>query len=256
MSAKLRVLVADDELVARRRLARLLGAIDFVERAGECCDAEELFAAIDERDVDVVLLDVHMPGATGLSIARRIGEGGPRVIFCTAHADHAVEAFEIGAVDYLMKPIDAARLATALERARARIASDRADPPNVEAPAGALPARLAIPTRSGVVLLDPAQVSHAAIEGELVTIFSAQGDHLTDYTLNDLEQRLPPGRFTRVHRRALLSLEHVVRLEPAATGGFVARTSRGHAVEISRQAARELRRRLGLRRAPDDKGDA
>lgn len=251
MTGKLRVLVADDELVARKRLARLLAGIAFVERVGECAGAAEVFEAIDARDVDVVLLDIHMPGPSGLEIARRIEAGGPRVIFCTAHVDHALEAFEIGAVDYLMKPIDAARLTTALERARTRVAR-LADPPTLEAREAA-PARLAIPTRSGVVLLDPSQVSHAAIEGELVTIFSAQGDHLTDYTLNELEQRLPPGRFTRVHRRALLSLEHVVRLEPAATGGFVARTSRGHAVEVSRQAARELRRKLGLRRGPDEK---
>ena len=108
--------------------------------------------------------------------------------------------------------------------------------------------RLAIPTRSGIVLLDPKQVSHAVLDGELVTVSTAQGEYLTDASLQELEAKLP-GSFMRVHRRALLNLEHVVRLEPSESGGFLARTARGGAVLVSRQAARELRRMLGLRKA-------
>jgi two-component system LytT family response regulator len=136
-----------------------------------------------------------------------------------------------------MKPIEAARLRKALERARRQ--GRRAALPGLE--------RLALPTRSGIVLLDPRQVSHAQIDGELVTVHAAGQAYLSALSLQDLEGRLPADCFARVHRRALVNLEHVVRLEPTEIGGFIARTSGGHAIEVSRQAARDLRKRLGLR---------
>jgi len=102
------------------------------------------------------------------------------------------------------------------------------------------------------VLLDPHEISHAVLDGELVTVHGRRGQYLSDLSLQQLEERLPPDRFARVHRRALVNLAEVVRLEPNEVGGFVARTSAGHAVEVSRQAARSLRKRLGLRKDPDE----
>jgi two-component system LytT family response regulator len=102
------------------------------------------------------------------------------------------------------------------------------------------------------VLVDPRDISHALLDGALVTLYTTKGDYLTDLTLQELEKRLRGGRLERVHRRALLNLDHVLRLERVETGGFIARTSRGQAVDVSRQAARGLRRRFGLRRPPDD----
>jgi two-component system LytT family response regulator len=113
-------------------------------------------------------------------------------------------------------------------------------------------ARLAITTRQGVVLLDPSTITHATLEDELVTDFTREGQHLTDFTLQELQERLPDGAFERVHRRALLNLAAVARLEPLETGGYTARTHGGQAVEVSRQAARDLRKRLGLRKAPGE----
>ncbi len=230
MSDVLRVLIADDEEIARRRLARLLAMIPETAVAGECADAGAVLERVREGGVDVLLLDIQMPGLTGLDAVALLPHGGPQVIFCTAHAEHAVGAFDAGAVDYLQKPVDAARLQKALERARAR------RPPSLN--------RLAISTRQGIVLLDPAEISHAMLEGELVAVVTASATYLTDSTLQALEEKL--GGFERVHRRALLNLEHVVRLEPNESGGFLARTRAGHGVEVSRAAARELRRRLGL----------
>jgi two-component system LytT family response regulator len=111
-----------------------------------------------------------------------------------------------------------------------------------------------VQTRQGVVLLDPQAVTHAVLDGELVTVHTKDASFLTDYTLNDLELRLSGGTFERVHRRALLNLEAVARLEPLETGGYLARTTTGHSVEVSRQAARDLRKRLGLRKGSDDEG--
>ena len=254
---RLKVLIADDELLARRRLTRLLSAMPDIEIAGECRSGEEVLERVKAGDLDVLLLDIRMPGLSGLDAMSLLPPGGPYVIFCTAHAAHAIEAFDVGAIDYVLKPIEAGRLRKALERAssqparrrfeaevqhqRERLASEAA---GVE--------RLAVPTRQGIVLVDPRDISHALLEGELVTLFTTKGDYLTDFTLQELEKKLPVGRLERVHRRALLNLDHVLRFERVETGGFIARTSRGQAVDVSRQAARGLRRRFGLRKPPDD----
>jgi two-component system, LytTR family, response regulator len=251
VSPPLRVLIADDELLARKRLARLLSALPDVVVCGEAADGEAVLAAARAGGLDVILLDIHMPGLSGLDTLALLPEEGPRVILCTAHAEHAVDAFEHGAVDYVLKPVEAARLQKALERARARL-GPAPEPVRGQAVGAKGLTRLPIPTRQGIVLVDPSTISHATLEEELVTVFTTQGEFLTDFTLNELTDKLPVEGFQRVHRRALLNLAHVTRLEPLETGGYLARTARGHAVEVSRQSARELRRMLGLRRGPED----
>jgi two-component system LytT family response regulator len=250
MTETMRVLVADDELLARKRLVRLLAAMDGVSLAGECDTGHHVLERLKTKDVDVVLLDIHMPGLSGIETVSLLPEDGPVIVLCTAHPDHAVDAFEQGAVDYILKPVEAGRLKKALDRARARLAErGQAERPHaataMEDPRPL--SRLAIPTREGIVLLDPRTVSHAVLDGELVTIVAEAGSYLSDDALNDLQDRLPRDLFERVHRRALLNLEHVVRLEPTESGGFLAYTRGGHSVEVSRQAARELRKRLRVR---------
>jgi two-component system LytT family response regulator len=250
-SEPLRVLVADDEAIARKRLLRLLAAMPDVAVAGECGDAHEVLERVRAGGIDVVLLDIQMPELSGLEALQLFPADGPVVIFCTAHTAHAVAAFDVGAIDYLLKPIEAARLRKALDRARDRDARRRYTDElsrfksrgEQEKPLD----RLALPTRQGIVLLDPTTVSHAELDGELVTVHTADAQYLSALSLQELESRLPADRFSRVHRRALVNLEHVVRLEPNEVGGYTARTRNGSAVEISRQAARELRKRLGLR---------
>jgi len=247
----LRVLVADDEAIARKRLGRLLAAMPDVTVAGECTDAHQVLERVRAGGIDAVLLDIQMPELSGIEALQLFPADGPVVIFCTAHSAHAVTAFDLGAIDYLLKPIEAARLRKALDRARDRDARRRyADElarfksrSEQDKPLD----RLALPTRQGIVLLDPLTVSHAELDGELVTVHTADAQYLSALSLQELESRLPGERFARVHRRALVNLEHVVRLEPNEVGGYTARTRNGSAVEISRQAARELRKRLGLR---------
>ncbi len=245
---RLKVLIADDEQVARSRLHRLLGAMPDVEIVGECDDGDAVLSRIRQGGVDVVLLDIQMPKLKGTEALQLWPKDGPQVVFCTAHAQHALEAFDGGALDYVLKPIDAARLQKALARARERGAPERF---RAEVAKHQLD-RLPITTRQGVVLVDPSSISHAVLEGELVTVFAGAEKYLTDYSLNELEERLGKGRFERVHRRALLNLSHVSRLEPLETGGYFARTTSGHSVEVSRQSARDLRKRLGLRKANDE----
>jgi two-component system LytT family response regulator len=253
----LQVLVVDDEATARRRLMRLLESVPGVRLCGECAEADEALERVRAGGVDVVLLDIQMPGLSGLDVLGLLPDDGPVVIFCTAHAEHAVSAFDVGAVDYLLKPVEVGRLRKALERARQAEQRRRflkeAERHRPAARAAerigsdALPPRLPLETRQGIVLLAPDEISHAQLDGELVTVHTTRGAFLCDLPLQELTERLGPHGFLRVHRRSLLNLAKVVRLEPAETGGFLARTADGHAVEVSRQAARDLRRRLGLR---------
>jgi two-component system LytT family response regulator len=217
VSQPLRILIADDELVARKRLARLLAAFPDTTVCGEAADGEAVLAAVRQGGVDVVLLDIHMPGLSGLDALALLPEGSVHVVLVTAHADHAVDAFEHGAVDYVLKPVEAARLQKALERVRARL-SPRTEAARASAPSARNLARLPIPTRSGIVLVDPDAISHATLEDELVTVFTTQGDFLTDFTLQELMDRLPPEGFLRVHRRALVNLAHVTRLGAPGDG--------------------------------------
>ncbi len=241
MNRSLRIALADDELVARRRMTRLLEATPGVEVVGVHEGAKPLLEQLEEEPIDVLVLDVQMPGITGIEAHALLGAHGPYVIFATAHPQHAIEAFELGAVDYVLKPIEASRLSKAVERARKHVAggqrSDAVDPYD----------RIPVVTREGIVLLDPPTISHAIFDGTLVTVHTTDGaSHLTDSTLQDLHGRLGGGRFDRVHRRVLLNLSEVSVLRPTPSGGFVAVTRAGSDVPISRQSARRIRKALGL----------
>ena len=236
----LRVLIAEDEATARRRLRRLLLELGGVEVVGEAEDGVQLLESVRSLEPDLVLLDIHMPRLSGMDAMALLDPDGPQVVFTTAYAEHAVRAFEQGAVDYLLKPIESERLAQALERVRAR--------PGVSAAAEVpgLPTRIAVPTRRGLVLLRPDEISHAVLEGASCIVVAGGRRYVTDFRISELERRLPAQRFRRVHRQVLVDLERVERLEPNASGGYVAHLDGGAEVPVSRQEARRLRREWEL----------
>lgn len=236
---RLRVLVADDELQARKRVIRLLEQLPGVEVAASCASAAEVLAELRRTQVDVLFLDISMPGQSGLELSAQVGGNGPAVIFVTAHAHHAASAFDLGVVDYVLKPVTAARLTLAIDRVRARGQGPAAARP--EAPS----ARLALETRGGVVLVDPATILYARFDGALVTVATALTSWVTDLSLTELAERLPAS-FWRVDRRHLLNLDEVATLRDEPSGGYLAITRSGAEVPVSRAAARDLRRRLGL----------
>jgi len=238
----LKVLAADDEMMARKRVARMLSSMDGVELVATCASGDEALRQLEDRDIDVAVLDIRMPGRTGLELSEVAAELGVEVIFATAHTDHAVDAFDRGVVDYVVKPVEAPRLAVALERARQRILSAEAN----RAAAPASVDRLAVPVRGEIRLVDPKYISHAELEGELVRLWVGGEGLWIDESLQELERRLPTGSFERVHRRAVINLARVDRLRPLPTGGYTAVTFDGHEVPVSRQAARGLRRRLRI----------
>lgn len=233
----LRVLIADDELMARKRLQRLLGGVPDVEVVGEAVDGTEVLALLrDGLACDLVLLDVQMPNLTGVETLGLLGADRPQVVFTTAHADYAIPAFDGGATDYLLKPIEAARLVRALDRVRERLANrtDAREPSR----------RVAVPTRKGVVLMAPDDLGHAAIDGESVVLHTRKGRFYKDFRLGELERRFPT--LLRVHRQALVNVDRIDRLEDADSGGYVAVLDDGARIQVSRQVARQLRRAWDL----------
>jgi two-component system LytT family response regulator len=241
MIGRLRVAIVDDEPLARQRLVRLVGGVASAEVVGVHESAESLLLRLDREAPDVLLLDIRLGGLSGTDLHAMLGERAPAIVYVTAHAEHAACAFDLAATDYVLKPVDAGRLARAL--ARARRSPDRAE----AGPRGA-GVRVPISTRDGVVLLDPRDIACAVLDGVLIEIRTVAGDrYFADNALAHLEERLAAHGFSRVHRRALVNLAAVDRLVPTPGGGYVAQLRGGGSVTVSRQSARRLRRALGLR---------
>lgn len=245
---RIRTLIADDEQMARKRARRLLEERDDVEIVAEVASGEAALAMLESIEVDLAILDVEMPGLSGLDVSSAAAELGVYVVFTTAHSEHAVSAFERGAVDYVMKPLDEARLGLAIDRVKARHASESGPTASALESTREAPTfdRLALRVRGEVRLVRVEDVEHATLEGELVVVVAKGERLLTELSLQELERRLVGPSFWRVHRRALLNLAHVERLRPLPTGGYVAITFAGDEVPVSRQEARRLRQRLGL----------
>ncbi len=239
----LRVLIADDEEMARRRLRRLLAERDDVVVVAECASGDAALSVLETLDVDVAVLDVQMPGLSGLDLSQSAAELGVEVILATAHREHALAAYERGVIDYVLKPVEPDRLAVAIDRARTRVAKQHE---TIVTPTTAPLDRLAIPVNGDVRLFDPARVVFAMLVDALVRLRVDDDLVWTELSLQTLEARLAPYGLLRVHRRALLNLAYVDRLRPLSTGGYVAMTRHGDEVPVSRQEARRLRQRLGL----------
>jgi DNA-binding LytR/AlgR family response regulator len=200
---------------------------------------------------DLVLLDIRMPGGTGLEVAAALRElpNPPKVIFTTAYPDHAVDAFDLAAVDYLVKPFDAERLGRALDRAlNGTVDGANLEPPVQVMPPGTEPlARIPVQHDGRTVLVDPASIVYASAVRGYSYLQLADDRLLVSLSLNELERRLH-GRFFRTHRSHLVNLDHVRELVPDFKGAFVLvmdNRQRGR-VEVSRRHARELRRRFGI----------
>jgi two-component system response regulator AlgR len=226
-AAPLRVLIVDDEELARMRLRSLVagGAEPRAAVAGEAADTAQALAWLSANDCDLVLLDVQMPGRDGVQLAAelRARERPPAVVFVTAHAEHALRAFELEAVDYLTKPVRRERLQAALQRVAQRLALQRRQAPEEgQAPAqdaGPMPAQaggvIVASDRGRIVRVPVDEVLYLKAELKYVTLRTAQRTHVLDESLADLESRLG-GRFLRVHRNALVARDAVRALERRA----------------------------------------
>lgn len=270
-----KVLIVDDEAPARAELRYLLEEVGQVQVVGEATNGEEALLLLGSLDYDLVLLDVRMPGGSGLEVAAALRQrpDPPKVIFTTAYPDHAVDAFDLAAADYLLKPFDADRLRRALDRAlgpddSAAAGSVVSAPPSSAgspaaggpgsagsagsadpAPRGDVEPLVRIPVQKDgrTVLVDGGSIVYASAARGYSYLKLAEERLLVTMSLNELERRLR-GHFFRAHRSYLVNLDHVRELVPDFQGSLVvvmADRQRSR-VEVSRRHARELRRRFGM----------
>lgn len=244
MSEALRVLVVDDEAPARVKVRRLLEAEPRVEVVGEAADGVRAVALIRELKPDLLILDIQMPGLTGFEVLEALGEPRPQVIFATAFDRFALDAFEAAAVDYLLKPFDGPRLHRALDRALALRSTGRADlrPLLARVPLE----RLLVEGERGLEALSLRAIHRLEADGKTVRLHTDRGTYTLRKPLKELEARLPPHRFCRVHRSALVALEAVVRLEPWDHGDGLLILKDGGSCVLSRTYRAEFLLRWGV----------
>jgi two-component system LytT family response regulator len=249
----MRAYVLDDERLAVERLTRLLTATGRVEIAGAETDPEAALTFLRAHAVDVLFLDIQMPGLTGFELLARL-ETPPPIVFTTAYDRYALDAFDTNSIDYLLKPIEAERLDRALDKVERLAGQPR---PDVHALARELAAALApsrrlerVASRVGerTTVLDVARVSHFLSKDKLTFAVVNGREHVVDQTLADLESRLDPRRFARIHRATLVNVSFVQELFPAVDGGVLVRLKDEGKTELSvaRDRVRELKTRLGI----------
>jgi DNA-binding LytR/AlgR family response regulator len=248
MSERLSVLVVDDEAPARDELAFLLQQQELVGRVLQAPSATACLEVLGRGGVDAVFLDVRMPHLDGLALARLIGQMArpPQVVFVTAYEDHAVEAFGLAAVDYLMKPVRPERLGMTVQR----LARARADAGTVASPPAVPPLgdRIAVSTGGRIRLVPAADVRVAVADGEGVTVRTAEGRYHVRHTLHELEERLEAHGFLRVHRAYLVNLNHVSSIDSFFNGTYLLKLAgiNDLTVPVSRRHAADLRAAIRL----------
>ena len=262
----MRVLVVDDEQLARDELCYQLDQLGDVEIVGQAADGLEALAAVERHEPDLVFLDIQMPGLGGFEVARRLLEKGdepPALVFVTAFDQHAIEAFDVNAVDYLLKPVESGRLEQALQRARKRVEADR------QGPSGSLPVndqlekivklmtsgrqirrdQVAIRVGERFMLVQAEEIIYASLADDSINIVTGQVAGTSNYrTLDDLQARLDPDIFWRVHRSHLVNINKIKEIVPWFSRNYILRMkdTKGTEIPVSRAQTKRLREYLKL----------
>jgi two-component system LytT family response regulator len=252
MPTLLRVVLADDERPARRFLINLLETFPDVEVVGEAANGADAVALIESLKPDLALLDLNMPEAGGLDVARLVKAGAtPSIAFVTAYDEFAVQAFELNAIDYLLKPVDRARLATTIERARTRAAANEAERTQGLAAAAttldtvtrqAYLERIPVRRRDETVILPVRQIASVVAEGDLLHLTTAANERFTiSHRLHALESRLDPRQFVRLSRGTLVAVDQIQKVSPMPGGTYQVQLANGQTLSVSRIQSRLLR---------------
>ena len=246
----MRTLIVDDESLARKRLKRLLAEIGGVELIGEANDGVQAVEMIELLSPDLVLLDIEMPGLNGFEVVEALDDP-PQVIYVTAYDEYAIRAFEVHALDYLLKPFSRARLAKAIQRARDASAENHGLTKKLASLLEGLAAqgrylnRLAVRDRDRIRVLDVHEIDWIAVEDEQVTVHVGDRAFPIRRTMSELEAQLDPVSFFRAHRSAIVNLDRVREIIPWFKGSHKLRLTTRVEVDLSRTRARALRKILG-----------
>jgi two-component system LytT family response regulator len=265
---QLRVLVADDEPLARQRVLDMLRKEPNVQVVAEADTGDRAVEAIRQEEPDLVFLDVQMPGKTGLDVVRAIGaESMPATIFVTAYDKHALEAFDLAAVDYLVKPFDDERFEQAFRRARRMIelrdverlrsrllsvlqgGGERrmdADGAVAPPPRGGYLERIPVEMRGKVRVVPVSEIEYIVASGPYAELFAGDRKYLIRESMQNLEDRLDPDAFIRVHRSVIVRIEQIATLHKAAGGDYEVELKNGRRLRVSRSRLENLEKKLGL----------
>ncbi|HJR59268.1 MAG TPA: LytTR family DNA-binding domain-containing protein [Vicinamibacterales bacterium] len=250
---KIRTLVVDDEPLARERLVNLLSAEPDIEVVGQCRDGEEAVTAITDHTPDLVFLDVQMPAMNGFEVIEAVGtERMPLVIFVTAFDQHALKAFQVRALDYVLKPFDRERFQEALQRARAQIQRDetgdlgrrllalvkdlRRDQPKTD--------RLVVKSGGRLFFLRTDEIDWIEASGNYVRLHVGTTTHLLRETMNAIEGRLDAEKFFRIHRSRIVNMERIQEMQPWLNGEYAVLLRTGTRLTLSRGYREKLQERL------------
>jgi two-component system, LytTR family, response regulator len=262
----LRVLIADDEPLARQRIADMLAAHQDVEIVGQLDNGEAAVEAIRRLQPDVVFLDVQMPGRTGLEVVREIGiDDMPLTIFVTAYDRHALEAFEVAAVDYLVKPFDDDRFEQALQRARRIIELHEVDrlrskllsvlqgeravdrPAGGDGSRGDYMERIPVEMRGKVRVVPVTEIDFIIASGPYAELYSGDRKYVIREAMQTLEDRLDPDVFIRTHRSVIVRLDLIETLHKGAGGDYEVQLKSGRRLRVSRSRLEALEKKIGIR---------
>jgi len=261
---ELRAVLVDDEQLARDELGYLLEQVGGVQIVGQAGNGLEALTTIEKLQPDLVFLDVQMPGLTGFEVARRLvgSRAASQIVFVTAYDQHAIEAFEVNAVDYLLKPVEQGRLEVAVDRARRRVVSDRPVEAGtnmnsvdlekiIEAVAErqSRRERLAIKVGERFLLVQSSEIIYASLAEDGITVVTSQHHGTSNYrTLDELHERLDPTVFWRVHRSHLVNINKIKEIVPWFSRNYILRMKDDKTTEIpvSRTHTRRLREYLKL----------
>ncbi|MEO6005614.1 MAG: LytTR family DNA-binding domain-containing protein [Opitutus sp.] len=246
----MKAVVIDDERLARNELRRLMVAFPDVEVVGEAANSRQARELLEELAPDLMFLDVQMPGESGMELLESLEAPVPEVIFTTAYDEFAVKAFELNALDYLLKPVDPARLATAMDKLRAKRAATKSPAPT-ETPK---------PNRDRLATADKVFVREGErcwfVEVGSIRLLESEGNYTRVHfdhaqpqlfrSLNAMEERLDPKYFFRANRRQIINLTWIDKIEPWFSGGLLVHLKGGAKVELSRRQTQEFREKMSL----------
>lgn len=257
MSSRCRVLIVDDEAPARRLARSLLAEMDALEVIGDASSGLAAVDAIRQLRPDIVLLDVQMPGLDGFGVVTAVGVANmPTVVFVTAYERYALRAFDVHAVDYLLKPFDNVRFRTAMERAIARVRAGRSSELSgrLETLLDRLardrsPDRFALKVDDRHILIDASTIEFVEVSDKVVIVQTPEQTYRVRETLNSIERRLPPEQFVRIHRSVIVNIRCVKEIQPWFQGDYVLILKNGKRL-MSGRAYRDVVRRFTARSDP------